>query len=103
MDEVSQHTISALKEEVPRMLIVQDREVDIYEQFARIQQTGIDLLIRARADHLLSDGTKLFESIDKQQVPSIYSVFIDARNGRKSEPPRLKSAINKWKYKAPDE
>ncbi|NTE21290.1 IS4 family transposase [Agrobacterium tumefaciens] len=99
--EVSQHTISALKEEVPGMLIVQDREGDIYEQFARIPQTGIDLLIRARADRLLSDGTKLFESIDKQQVPSIYSVFIDARNGRKKRTAKIEVRYKQVEIKSP--
>lgn len=99
--EVSEKTISVLKQEVPGMLIIQDREGDIYEQFARIPQPGVDLLIRARADRLLADGNKLFESIDKQQVPFVYSVFIEARNGKKKRTAQVEVRYKQVEIKSP--
>lgn len=99
--EVSERTISALKPQVPGMLIIQDREGDIYEQFARIPQEGVDLLVRARADRLLADATKLFASIEKEQAPAIYSVFIDARNGRKKRTAKVEVRYKQVEIKSP--
>ncbi|MEY2916933.1 MAG: hypothetical protein RIS73_647 [Bacteroidota bacterium] len=61
--EVSSNTQAALSETVAGMVIVQDREGDIYEQFATIPDAKTDLLIRARTNRKLVDKTKLFDCL----------------------------------------
>lgn len=80
--EVSQNTKAALKDVVQSMVIVQDREGDIYEQFAVVPEEGVDLLIRARADRRLKDKTKLFSCLSDQQAQGCYEVVVEAKKGR---------------------
>lgn len=80
--ETSRNTQQALKDIVPGMVIVQDREGDIYEQFALIPNEQTDLLIRARADRVLKDKTKLFSCLSDQPAEGSYSIAVEAKNGR---------------------
>jgi hypothetical protein len=82
--DVSEQTVSALKDVVPGMVIIQDREGDIYEQFARVPRLNVDLLVRARADRLLSNESKLFASVAGDEIQGNYQVRVEARNGKKS-------------------
>ena len=81
--EVSQNTKSALSGVVPGMVIVQDREGDIYEQFAVIPDEQTDLLIRARTNRTLKDKTKLFSCLSAEQVKGTYELVVNAKKGRK--------------------
>ena len=76
--EVSKNTQESLKDIVAGMLIVQDREGDIYEQFATIPDAKTDLLIRARADRKLLDGSKLFSSVAQESLQGSYQIQVDA-------------------------
>lgn len=80
--EVSQNTKAALKDVVQGMIIIQDREGDIYEQFAVVPEQGVDLLIRARTDRRLKDKTKLFSCLSDQLAQGNYEVVVEAKNGR---------------------
>lgn len=80
--EVSQNTISSLQDIVKAMVIVQDREGDIYEQFITVPQPGVELLVRARADRTLADKTKLFSCLSNQPSQGSYEIVVDAKNGR---------------------
>lgn len=81
--EVSRNTQSALADSVPGMVIVQDREGDIYEQFALIPDEKTDLLIRARTNRTLTDGTKLFHCLLDQEAQGAYKVVVAAKGKRK--------------------
>ena len=81
--EVSRNTQAALSDVVEGMLIVQDREGDIYEQFAVVPDRQTDLLIRARTDRRLADGAKLFDCLSDQPPQGAYEVNIPAKAGRK--------------------
>ena len=81
--EVSKNTQSALAEVVEGMVIVQDREGDIYEQFALIPDEKTDLLIRARTNRTLTDKTKLFSCLSEQKLQGTYQVAVPARGKRK--------------------
>ena len=81
--EVSKNTKSALSEVVAGMLIVQDREGDIYEQFAVIPDKQTDLLIRARTNRTLKDKTKLFSCLSDSEVKGSYEIIVDAKQNRK--------------------
>ncbi len=47
-------------QEAATVIIVQDREGDIYEQFATVPDDRTHLLIRAKSDRTLPEGGKLF-------------------------------------------
>ena len=81
--EVSQNTKSALNGVVPGMVIVQDREGDIYEQFAVIPDEQTDLLIRARTNRTLKDKTKLFNCLSADPVKGTYELVVNGKKSRK--------------------
>lgn len=81
--EVSRNTKAALKEVVEGMVIVQDREGDIYEQFAVVPDGQTDLLIRARTNRTLADKTKLFACLQDQSAEGSYTLLVEAKKGRK--------------------
>lgn len=80
--EVSRNTQDALQNDVKGMVIVQDREGDIYEQFATIPDEQTDLLIRASTNRTLKEKTKLFDCLSEQTAQDCYTIDVDAKNGR---------------------
>lgn len=62
---------------------VEDREGDIYEQFASIPDEHTHLIIRSRDNRRLSDGGKLFETLSAESVAGSYDIEIvkDIRKG----------------------
>jgi Transposase DNA-binding len=81
--EVSKNTKAALKESVEGMVIVQDREGDIYEQFATIPDEKTDLLIRARTNRRLKDDTKLFSCFADLPPQGNYEIEVKACKQKK--------------------
>ncbi len=81
--EVSKNTKSALSGVAAGMVIVQDREGDIYEQFAVIPDKQTDLLIRARTNRVLKDKTKLFSCLSASEAKGSYELTVDAKQNRK--------------------
>ncbi|HYK55768.1 MAG TPA: IS4 family transposase [Flavisolibacter sp.] len=65
---------------------IEDREGDIYEQFAIVPDERVHLIIRSRDNRNLSDGTKLFERLASRAVAGSYSIAIvrDIRKGVES-------------------
>jgi hypothetical protein len=57
---------------------VQDREGDIYEQFARVAdpQEGLHMLVRSRTTRKLAGGGNLYEHLAGQPVAGTYSVSL---------------------------
>lgn len=80
--EVSKNTKAALQGIAEGIVIVQDREGDIYDQFAVIPDKQTDLLVRARANRTLPDKTKLFSCLTNEQVKGSYELMIDAKQNR---------------------
>ena len=87
--EVSRNTQAALSEVVEGMLIVQDREGDIYEQFARIPNEKTDLLIRASTNRTLKDKTKLFSCLSARPAQGSYEVEVKAKGKRRKRTAHL--------------
>lgn len=81
--EVSKNTKSALEDVAAGMLIVQDREGDIYEQFAVIPDKQTDLLIRARTNRTLLDKSKLYTCLNGEKSQGNYELVIEAKQNRK--------------------
>lgn len=59
------------------VIIVQDREGDIYEQFCTVPDSKTHLLIRARANRVLYEKTKLFEHLSNQPLKGTYQVQLE--------------------------
>lgn len=81
--EVSKNTQSTLKDVTLGMVIVQDREGDIYDQFAVIPDAKTDLLIRARTNRTLTDKTKLFNCLSSESIKGSYELPIETKKNRK--------------------
>ncbi len=77
--------------EAAMVIIVQDREGDIYEQFATIPDAQTNLLIRAKSDRALPEGGKLFSKLSKCKVAGTYEIKIDGdnRKGQKKRTAKL--------------
>lgn len=65
---------------------IEDREGDIYEQFASVPDERTHLIIRSRDNRRLSDGTKLFERVAAQPSAGSYNIELvkDIRKGIES-------------------
>ena len=81
--EVSNNTKAALSDVVTGMVIVQDREGDIYEQFATVPDEKTDLLIRARTNRVLSDKKKLFSCLEGNKAEGTYTLGVEGKKNRK--------------------
>lgn len=81
---------SCLKE-AAMVIIVQDREGDIYDQFATIPDDHTHLLVRAKSDRNLPEGGKLFSKLSSCNAAGTYSIKIegDKRKGQKKRTANL--------------
>ena len=70
--------------EAAMVIIVQDREGDIYEQFATIPDERTHLLIRAKSDRTLPEGGKLFSKVGSGELAGTYYLKLegDKRKGQ---------------------
>jgi len=75
----SKHHLSA----AASITFIEDREGDIYEQFASIPDERTHLIIRSRDNRRLSDGSKLFDALSKQAIAGGYDIELvtDIRKG----------------------
>ena len=84
--------IKACKESKEHLLgarsitFIEDREGDIYEQFATIPDERTHLIIRSRDNRKIVGGSKLFEKLSEQKAAGQYSINIvkDIRKGVES-------------------
>lgn len=94
--ETSNQTKEVLSD-AASVIIVQDREGDIYEQFACIPDEKTDLLIRARANRTLKDGSKLFGTFSDEAAKCSYTITIE---GDKRKNRKKRTALIEVRYKA---
>ena len=85
------------------VIIVQDREGDIYEQFATIPDERTHLLIRAKSDRSLPEGKKLFTKVSECDVAGTYSFEIegDKRKGQKKRTAQMEIRFTEVELKNP--
>lgn len=62
--------------EAASVTFIEDREGDIYEQFATVPDEKTHLLIRSRTTRSLSNGNKLYDEVDAQPVAGSYTTEI---------------------------
>lgn len=83
--------------------MVEDREGDIYDQFAR-RPDNVHLLVRAAQERSVGGDQKLFETCANWSVADHYSIIVPARRGRSGQGPRaertavvaVRSARSRW-------
>lgn len=100
--EVSKNTKNVLKPIVEGMVIVQDREGDIYEQFATIPDEQTDLLIRAKTNRKLADGTKLFGCLSDLDSMGSYELQIEGKQSRKKRKAKIEVRYKEVELKKTD-
>jgi hypothetical protein len=74
--------VQALVEASTRLLVVADREADIYPLFAAPRDERTDLLVRASSNRLLVDGQKLEQVASELQWQGTRDVLIPANGSR---------------------
>jgi hypothetical protein len=62
---------------------IADREADVYELFFHAFEPNTDLLIRARHNRLLSDGSHLWDNITQQPVIATVTLDIPDKTGKR--------------------
>jgi hypothetical protein len=62
---------------------IADREADVYELFFHAYESNTDLLIRARHNRSLSNGSQLWDNIAEQPVAATVSLDIPDKTGKK--------------------
>ncbi len=62
---------------------IEDREGDIYEQFALIPDKNTHLIVRSRTTRNLIDGGKLYQQVDQQEVAGIYTIDLPTDKRKK--------------------
>jgi len=75
---------------------IQDREGDIYEQFARIPTLNTHLLIRSRTTRNLTSGLDLYTEVDSSPVVGQYTIEVPTDN-RKNQNKRTALIVLRYK------
>lgn len=79
--ESSLNSKKALKQ-AKEVIIIQDREGDIYEQFCLVPDKQTHLLIRAKSNRVLQENQKLFEHLASKPLQGTYTIELDADKRR---------------------
>lgn len=69
-------------EKSKKVIIIQDREGDIYEQFAIVPDENTELLVRARANRTLLNRVKLFSFIGNEPLQGTYTIELEGDKRR---------------------
>lgn len=65
--------------------VVGDRESDMYELFIDAKQQGVDVLARNRIDRNTSEGTKLYDTLNKAVVCGSYEIEVTGDNRKNTK------------------
>ena len=72
-------------EEANEIIIIQDREGDIYEQFCLVPDKKTHLLIRAKTNRVLQGNERLFSYLSKQPVQGNYTIELEGDKRKNSK------------------
>jgi DDE family transposase len=78
------HQAKAVLADASMVTILDDREGDIYEKWARLPDAHTHLLTRACRDRSLADGGKLFSTMADFPEAHRYEIDVPARQGKRS-------------------
>jgi hypothetical protein len=100
--EVSQQSKATLTQ-ANRVTFIQDREGDIFEQFALIPDEKHHLLIRSRTTRNLWNGSDLYTAMEELAVAGVYTIQItaDKRNSRYKRTAQMAICYGSFQIKRP--
>jgi hypothetical protein len=93
----SQNTKKVL-ESASEIIIIQDREGDIYEQFCIVPDAKTHLLIRAKSNRVLQEGKKLFDYLTNTPLQGTNTVELDGDKRRNTKKRRGTIEVRKSVY-----
>ena len=67
-------------QEAKQVIIIQDREGDIYDQLSKVPDENHHLLIRSKANRLLTEGGQLWDTLGKQDSVGTYQIAVAGDN-----------------------
>jgi IS4 transposase len=88
-------------EKATRVTVIGDRESDIYEQFCRVPNERVDLLIRSSYNRKLTNGKLLFDHLSSMPVAGHKILKIKGKPGVKSRQATLEIRFAKVSIAAP--
>jgi len=71
--EVAQKSKDILKD-AASVTFIEDREGDIYEQFAMVPDERAHLLVRSRTTRKLGNGNSLYREVDAEPIAGVYTI-----------------------------
>lgn len=100
--EVSESSKATLSK-ANRVTFIQDREGDIYEQFALIADERHHLLVRSRTTRNLLDGSDLYTAMQELPVAGVYTIEIttDKRKNRYKRTAQMALYYGTFRIKRP--
>lgn len=90
--EVAQKSKNILKD-AASVTFIEDREGDIYEQFAIIPDKRNHLLIRSRTTRNLNNGNNLYKEVDSEPIAGIYTIDLPTDSRKNQYKRRAKIAL----------
>jgi Transposase DNA-binding/Transposase DDE domain len=81
--QTAAHTKTCLQQ-AAAVVIVQDREGDIFEQFKTVPDDKTFLLVRSRGDRNLQTGGKLWQQLSAAQLAGSYELLVDSDSHHKT-------------------
>jgi hypothetical protein len=81
--QVSEHTKTCLQQ-AAAVVIIEDREGDIFEQFKAVADDKTFLLVRSRGNRNLQDGGKLWAQLSAAALAGSYELSVDSDSHRKT-------------------
>jgi Transposase DDE domain len=71
------NTSKDILHDAKQVIIIQDREGDIYDQLSTVPDEKHHLLIRSRCNRHLTDGSLLWDTLSKREAQGTYSIKIE--------------------------
>jgi hypothetical protein len=81
--QVSEHTKTCLQQ-ATAVVIIEDREGDIFDQFKAVTDEHTFLLVRSRGDSKLEGGGKLYQQLHAAPLAGSYELLVDSDSHRKT-------------------
>ncbi len=98
--EVTNQAADLLTAGASRVMMIADREADLYETFA-CRPDGIDVLVRAHHNRKLAEGGFLYESCDGQPELGRVTVDVPSGPGRKARTATVALRVCRIRIKRP--
>jgi len=100
--EVAQKSKEILKD-AESVTFIEDREGDIYEQFALVPNKKFHLLVRSRTTRNLSNGNSLYKEVDTQPIAGTYTVDLptDSRKNQYKRQAEIALRFKECEIKCP--